>query len=1143
VATELWEGVMEDLLNPVGQRSKHFNDQLWKELGIRGSENPDTEFAFQHDRIQQAAYSLIPEAEKKKTHLQIGRLLLKKLSADEVAEKVFDVIGHFNFSSELITDRSERIQIAKLNFMAGNRARNSNSYQPAVSYFRDGMKVVTHEDDAALFNDFLIARSECEYLCGNYEEAEKMFDVAIGNATSNLEKAEVLSRKMQLYENTSRQLDAIKIALEGLKLLGITLPEKPAQARILVELLKAKFALRGKSIERLKNNTDLKSPDLILAMKILVNLWGPGYLYNQNLLVLGILRMVILSARYGNSPESALAYAFYGFVLSAQLQDFTQGNEFGKLGMWLNEKFNDKVLRSKVYVIYAGCIAHWKADLSEVIDTLGKAHTVGIESNDLIYAGYATNFLSRTHYMMGDPLDTVYEKCRSYVHFGRQIQNRTVYYHLLTQTRMVTRLLGKSPEETVFMDSMDVAVAEKQMIDFAEKNRISLPLTWHYYFETEWYYRMEEYEKALEMHAKTKKIISALLGFPEIEFLKFYHSMMLMAVHRNKPRHSLRKLLRIIKSNQKILKKAGKHSPEIFLAKYLLVTAECADLNNQVNSAAKLFAEAKEAAQKSGITQDIALVNERAAEFYRRHNINDLSITLYREAIYHYRQWGAVAKVQQLEKKLDGLGLAVFDNQNTTPQPLFKPASGEATSSSLDLQSIFKASTTISGEVVFEKLLQKLMKIVLENAGAESGSLVLIQHGQLVVAAHGDTKSENIKLLNEIPIDKASFLSHAIVQFVYHTLETIILADSAKDTRFAKDNYLVRNNPKSVLCQPVIQHGKCVAIIYLENNLASGAFTPARIEVLNLLSGQIAVSIENAKLYNRQRELSDAYQRFVPHDFISALGRQSILEVKLGDSISQEMTVMFCDIRSYTTLAEGMSVADNFSFINSYHNLVGPIIKKHHGFINHYLGDGFVALFIESPEDAMNAALEILTQLKFFNEAHEKTGERPIALGIGMHTGMVMMGIIGDQERHDAGVISDVVNSASRLEGLTRHFGSNIIISDSTKNRIRNPDDFQFRHLGRIKVKGKEQVISVDEVINTDEADLRDKKVQTLALFNAGLGDYFEKRFAEAAVSFRKVVDFNPLDMAAKHYLQNAAKYMVSGVPEDWDGTEHMSEK
>jgi class 3 adenylate cyclase len=273
------------------------------------------------------------------------------------------------------------------------------------------------------------------------------------------------------------------------------------------------------------------------------------------------------------------------------------------------------------------------------------------------------------------------------------------------------------------------------------------------------------------------------------------------------------------------------------------------------------------------------------------------------------------------------------------------------------------------------------------------------------------------------------------------------------------------------------------------------------------------------------------------------LGHQDILQVKLGDSIDQQMTVMFCDIRSYTSLAEGMSAQENFNLINSYLTLIGPVIKRNHGFINHYLGDGFIALFKNNAEDALHAAIEMISELKKLNTQRKQAGERSIMIGIGLHTGKVMMGIIGDQERHDANVISDAVNVASRMEGLTKTFGASIIISEETYKGIRDKTAFQFRYLGRIIVKGKEQVTGVYEVFNADEPLLNQKKQSTLHIFNTGLDDYFNKRFAEAAVSLKKVLIENPEDKTAKRYLQNAAKFLVEGVEENWNGFEYMNEK
>ena len=1143
VARSLWEAIKEDLIHPLGQWSLHSDDHLWQELDIKINTNQPTTFQFQHDRIQQASYSLIPEEEKKKTHLQIGRLLLKKLSAQEILDDVFNVVVHFNLAANLISEKEERVKIAELNLEAGKRAKNSNAYEPATNYLEAGMHLIENSDNTTLINEFLIARSESEYLCSHYEQSEKLFDAAVEHAKTNFKKAEVLARKMQLYENTSRQPDAIKIALEGLKLLGIRLPEKPGSVRIFRELLKAKFYLHGKTIDNLKNNDNLKSQELILAMKILTNLWGPAYLNNQNLLALGILRMVIISVRHGNCPESALAYAFYGFVLSAQLKDYNNGFEFGKLGMWLNEKFEDKTLRAKVYVIFAGCIAHWKLDFSALSEPLRKAHEVGIETNDLIYAGYALNFLSKIHYMEGDSLDFIYEKCKSYIHFGRQTHHLTTVHHLLTQTRMVCKLMNKKIEDDVFMNSANEEVHKQQMIEYAEKEGVILPITFHNYFETEWLFRMEEYEQALEYYEKTKETIAGLLGFPENIVLEFFYSLTLLSLAKTNSTYPKKKILHIIHSNQKRLQKVSKTSPGNFLAKYLLVEAETQAFKNDFDSAANLFQQAKKAAVKNNIIEGIALINERMGMFYKSCGFADVGNSLLREAIRNYHEWGAFAKVEQLQQKLQQEGITSTINQTVSSNINADAFSLATTASTLDLQSIFDASTAISGEVVLEKLLKRLMKIVLENAGAQTGYLILVKNGNLFAAAEGNMENETVNVLNDIPLDELHEIPQSIIRFIFHTCETLIINDLVNDARFLKDNYVLRRKPKSVLCQPIIQSGNCIAIIYLENNLAVNAFTPARCEVLKLLSGQIAVSIENAVLYHKQTELSNAYQHFVPHDFISALGHQNILQVKLGDSIDQQMTVMFCDIRSYTSLAEGMSAQENFNLINSYLTLIGPVIKRNHGFINHYLGDGFIALFKNNAEDALHAAIEMISELKKLNTQRKQAGERSIMIGIGLHTGKVMMGIIGDQERHDANVISDAVNVASRMEGLTKTFGASIIISEETYKGIRDKTAFQFRYLGRIIVKGKEQVTGVYEVFNADEPLLNQKKQSTLHIFNTGLDDYFNKRFAEAAVSLKKVLIENPEDKTAKRYLQNAAKFLVEGVEENWNGVEYMNEK
>jgi len=255
------------------------------------------------------------------------------------------------------------------------------------------------------------------------------------------------------------------------------------------------------------------------------------------------------------------------------------------------------------------------------------------------------------------------------------------------------------------------------------------------------------------------------------------------------------------------------------------------------------------------------------------------------------------------------------------------------------------------------------------------------------------------------------------------------------------------------------------------------------------------------------------------------------------------MNVMFCDIRSYSLLAEAMTPEENFNFINAYLRRVGPIIRAHGGFINHYFGDGFIALFKDSSRDAVQAGLDIFSSIEEYNIHRQKTNRKPIQIGIGLHTGEVMMGIIGDIERNDANVISDSVNTASRLEGLTKYYSSNFIISEATCENIKRDGNFSTRFLGRVKVKGKEDILPIYEVIDADTSELRAKKQTALTDYHRGIEHYFNREFDKAIAAFTSVINQVPEDFAAMLFVRRCREYIDKRLPDNWNGVEEMTEK
>ena len=331
-------------------------------------------------------------------------------------------------------------------------------------------------------------------------------------------------------------------------------------------------------------------------------------------------------------------------------------------------------------------------------------------------------------------------------------------------------------------------------------------------------------------------------------------------------------------------------------------------------------------------------------------------------------------------------------------------------------------------------------------------------------------------------------------------------------------------------------------------------FKAAELKLLTTIALQSAVAIEGAQLFQKglkaAQEREDAIksihqisQKFVPTEFIKSLGKNRLTEVSLGDLTEKEVTVMFVDIREFTSISEGLSPTDNFLFINSFNKRMGPIIRKNKGFIMQYLGDGFMALFPTGPQDALRASVEMHKDLEAYNEIRSVKDRAPVRVGIGMQNGDLIMGITGDIERLDAAIISDTVNTAARIEGLSKHFGTSILMTDRCMQKLSNPEEFNFRYLGPVQVIGKQNAIKLYECINGDQEKLYKHKLKTLATFNKGFDLYIKKEFAMAAVTFQQIFKQNTSDLTSKLFLNKAAHLITQEIGDDWEGIQAMTKK
>jgi class 3 adenylate cyclase len=614
---------------------------------------------------------------------------------------------------------------------------------------------------------------------------------------------------------------------------------------------------------------------------------------------------------------------------------------------------------------------------------------------------------------------------------------------------------------------------------------------------------------------------------------RFYESLAQLALFSEAAAPEQKRILRRVAANQKKVKKWAGHAPMNYQHKFYLVEAERARVLGHAQAAREYYDQAISLAHENEYLNEEALAHELAANFYLAQGQTRLAHHYLRDAHYTYLRWGASAKVKDLESRYPQFLVQVETRSRELPV-LTTPTSdsSETASSTLDLASVLKASQAISGEIVLAQLLEKLMKIVIENAGAQQGYLILEEAGRWVIEAEAKAEAKaEVRALQSMPAEQSEKLPLAVINYVTRTKEHIVLNDASHEGMFTKDPYISRNQTKSILCAPLINQGKLSGILYLENNLTTGAFTPDRLEVLNILSAQAAISIENARLYTRQVELTDSASRFVPQEFLEFLHKDSIAKVNLGDQTQQNMTILVSDIRSFTTLSEKMTPQENFDFVNAYLGRVSPIIRQHNGLIAKYMGDGMMAVFPRRVEDGLNAAIAQLKEVGRYNADRQQRGEAPLQIGIGIHTGPVMLGTVGETQRMQLDLFSDAVNVAARLEGLSKLYGVPLIMSTEALQRLAEPDQYQVRFLGKTPVKGRQEMLSVFEVFDGDPAEIMALKSETRTDFEKGLSLYYDWQFAEAKTHFEQVLQCYPADKATQFYLQRMADFTESKSP------------
>ncbi|MBU1169964.1 MAG: AAA family ATPase [Proteobacteria bacterium] len=819
-----------------------------------------TMYKFHHDRIQEAAYSLIPGNEKARLHYRIGKNVLENTKEKHLDDKIFYIVDQLNRGIYLISEGVERLQLAELNLNAAKKAKNSTAYASALSYSRLGIGLLPEnswEKCYSLTYDLYNEILENDYLTGEYDHAEKTFNLIIKNAKTNLEKANVHSQMIILKNSTGDYESALEIGFAGMEMIGMKLPRKVSDLRLGIELLKLRLQFGRRRIEDLVDLPLTLDNEHLAYAYLCIYTGTVAYFIDVNLFSFIATRGLNILIKFGNFELSPLAYNAMGSILGSGLGLYKQGYRFGQTSIRLYNKMGGIKSRSKIFHVFVFINLHWKEHAKKGLDYEREAYKAGLQAGDLLYCGYNINVLAMHRIILGDNLDEILEEYVPFKEFQMNAKDPFTPRNYKENTQMILCLKGQTLA-TGKLNGNGYDEDDQIAFYIADGNMLGQVYTLTAMLKVRYLFGL--YKDCADICLKVHKLIKkkAAIGTLHIPEFYFFDSLHMTAVYENAVFGEKFKLRIKLKLNQMKMKTWANHCPENFEHKYLLVEAEIARIKGHHKKAVDLFNAAIKSARENKYTQNEAIANELAARLMMKLNNREAARQYMQEAHYGYIRWGATAKANDLEEKYPELTKGMPQNSYGGPPTHTETAmtfSGTSGIQTLDLSTVIKTSQSLSSEIDLGKLLAEMMRLSIENAGAQKGFLILENESdqKLYVEAEGGA-GQILQVLKGQPLNDHGGVSISMVNFVARTKEMLILNNATTEGAYTLDPYVVENKPKSILCMPVIRQSKLVGVLYLENNIATGAFTPDRVNVLDLLASQAAISIENAKMYENVRQ-------------------------------------------------------------------------------------------------------------------------------------------------------------------------------------------------------------------------------------------------------------------------------------------------
>ncbi len=806
-------------------------------------------YKFLHDRVQQAAYSLIDDSQKKAVHLMIGRMLLACTPAQYRIERIFELVDHLNVGRSLIADEQERLELAQLNLDAARKAKDATAYVAARQYLTAGMEELPAniwESHYELAFDLHKERSGVEYLNGNFEQSEEFVNLTLKGAKSALEKAEIYNLLLVQYTLRAKYEEAIIAGKNALTLLGINLPSADLQAAIAAEFAEVKENLGNKEIASLIAEPKMTRLEKKIALKLFNNLLSSVYLINSDLWMVSILKSVNISLKYGGTPESSVFYANYGILLNTVFGDYKSAYEFGLLALKLSDSWDNLELKGKISNVFANALNYWFKHIKESIHINTEGYQASLDSGDLQYAGYILINKLTNSFLQGKNIAQVLAEAPSYLQFSQKTKNQMVTDSILGIQLTLLNLSQLTQEKFSFENE---EISEFEYLENCQQHQNFHSLCSYQILKSQVLYLYGNLSEALNCALSGQTQLHFITGKFLVTEHNFYYSLILAALYSETASDIQKDYLDKLEANQEQMKIWADNCPENFLHKYLLVAAEIARISGKVEEAIELYDQAIASARENEFIQNEALANELTAKFWLSKGKQKYAEVHMREAYYGYQRWGATRKFKDLEEIYPQLLTKTSEANRATDRNIDIHTSTGSNLGLLDVATVMKASLAISSEIVLDKLLASLMKISIENAGAQSGFLILPRDGNLLIAAEASLAKAEVVVQQATLAESNQNLPVTVINYVERTRNPVVLSHAADEGRFTTDPYITKRQLKSLLCTPIINQGKLIGILYLENNLTIGAFTGDRLAVLKVLSSQMGISLENALLY------------------------------------------------------------------------------------------------------------------------------------------------------------------------------------------------------------------------------------------------------------------------------------------------------